>query len=181
MAQLKEGSTVGGQEIAVLAHLKGESTINGNLIATKPDVDEAKDLIGGAITDVDDSVVIPTEPTFQQLANLIGSISTGKKWASGVGTAPTTSNDYFIVDNLDFSPSYVFAKIDSASYSIGMFKEDTYFQKSFSDIVGFYVSGTSYGRFNDTSGSINWDGFTLNSLGGNTKFQGKPVNWTAIE
>lgn len=41
-----------------------------------------KQLVGNAITGVDNSVVIPTDPTFQQLADGIGQISTGKKWVS---------------------------------------------------------------------------------------------------
>lgn len=36
-----------------------------------------KTLVGNAITGVDDSVVIPTDPTFQELADGIGNISTG--------------------------------------------------------------------------------------------------------
>lgn len=46
-------------------------------------VSNGKQLVGTAITGVDNSVTIPTEPSFNDLATAIGNISTGKKWASG--------------------------------------------------------------------------------------------------
>ena len=56
--------------------------VSGAITELFTDVSDGKSLIGGAITDVDDSVVIPTEPTFQNLADAIGQISTGKKYFS---------------------------------------------------------------------------------------------------
>ena len=41
-------------------------------------VSNGKNLVGGAITDVDNSVTIPTDPTFQNLANAIGQIKTAE-------------------------------------------------------------------------------------------------------
>lgn len=90
-------------------------------------VSNGKQLIGTAITDADDSLVVPTNPTFQNLADLIGSINTGKKWASGTATPmsttklfKTTSNDvnsYFIeIRNLEFEPSFIVA-FDYSEYN----------------------------------------------------------------
>ena len=85
-------------------------------------VSNGKDLVGGAITDVDDSVVIPTDPSFGDLADAIGSISTGKKWASGeTKTHLRSTNVYSIfVTGLDFKPAIIITlpknKISSASY-----------------------------------------------------------------
>lgn len=69
-------------------------------------VSNGKGLVGGAITDIDDSVVIPTDPTFSDLASSIGQISTGKKWSKGKllsVTKPIT----FVASNLGFKPSTI--------------------------------------------------------------------------
>ncbi|PWA08667.1 hypothetical protein DCC39_14610 [Pueribacillus theae] len=71
---------------------------------------EKKNKIGSAITGVDDSVVLPTDPTFQQLANAIGQISIGKKWARGI--MPDTPSKTAEVIGLDFSPSIIVARSD---------------------------------------------------------------------
>ena len=62
-------------------------------------VSNGKSLVGTAITDVDNSLTVPTEPSFQDLADLIGKISTGKKWASGTALSSPTPSDFFYVDN----------------------------------------------------------------------------------
>lgn len=62
-------------------------------------------LIRDAITGVDDTVVIPTDPTFRDLANAIGQISTGKKWASGNTDSGSVAK--IIVTGLDFQPSLI--------------------------------------------------------------------------
>ncbi|WP_228548402.1 tail fiber protein [Sporosarcina obsidiansis] len=64
-----------------------------------------KNAVGAAITGVDPAVVIPPEPTFNDLAGAIGHISTGKKWASG--TKSTDSTGRLTVTNLPFRPSVV--------------------------------------------------------------------------
>ncbi|WP_227397376.1 hypothetical protein [Jeotgalibacillus aurantiacus] len=68
-------------------------------------VSDGKDLIGGAITDVDPSVVIPTDPSFQDLATGIGQISTGVKKATGTLNAALGVKS--IMNTLDFTPSTV--------------------------------------------------------------------------
>lgn len=73
-------------------------------------VSSGKDLVGGAITGVDDSVVIPTDPTFGDLASAIGNISTGKKWASGITNNGST--DFLEISNLGFNPSLVVAYLE---------------------------------------------------------------------
>lgn len=76
-------------ESAQQAHLAkniGLEDTAGNFTATElegamselfTNVSNGKLLIGGAITDVDESVVIPTEPSFGDLASAISRISTG--------------------------------------------------------------------------------------------------------
>lgn len=80
-----------------------------------------KQVVGDAITGVDDSVVIPTDPTFQQIADAIGSISIGKKWASGSissmgsqrsltssqGSNSSTPYISFDMSSLPFIPNYI--------------------------------------------------------------------------
>ncbi|MCG1029320.1 hypothetical protein J5S49_13565 [Virgibacillus halodenitrificans] len=77
-------------------------------------VSNGKSLVGGAITDVDPNVVIPTDPAFQQLADGIGQISTGKKWASGVATSV---GGKVKVTGLNFKPSSVTARWENAQAS----------------------------------------------------------------
>lgn len=91
-------------------------------------VSNGKTLVGGAITDVDDNVVIPTDPTFQQLADAIGQISTGKKWASGtvvcqthrswqfVGSTSTASGYEAKVSGLNFEPSTIVLYMRRSSF-----------------------------------------------------------------
>jgi len=69
------------------------TTVRGALEELFTSVSDGKNLIGGAITDVDPSIIIPPNPTFQQLGDAIRQISTGQKWASGEtrsGTTPIT-------------------------------------------------------------------------------------------
>lgn len=65
-----------------------------------------KQAVGNAITGVDDGVVIPTDPTYQELADAIGEIETGKKWASGENEVV---DGEIIVTDLGFTPSIVVA------------------------------------------------------------------------
>ena len=51
--------------------------VEGALNELFTNVSNGKQLVGGAITDVDDSVVIPADPSFNDLANAIRQISTG--------------------------------------------------------------------------------------------------------
>lgn len=77
-----------------------------------------KTLVGSAITGVDGSVVIPTDPTFNDLASAIGGISTGKKWASGSTRVNGGTVLSLSVTGLSFRPSYVMAYSTSASEGV---------------------------------------------------------------
>lgn len=91
-----------GNKATLLTNQK--STIVGAVNELFTNVSNGKSLVGGAITDIDDSVVIPTEPTFNDLATAIGQISMGKKWASGI----TTTKDYqATVVGLPFKPNII--------------------------------------------------------------------------
>ncbi len=90
--------------------------IEGAMSELFTNVSDGKDLVGGAITGVDDSVVIPTDPTFGDLASAIGSISTGKKWASGNLPASPVPNNEYTVSNLQFKPNLVITYIYANGY-----------------------------------------------------------------
>lgn len=109
------------QELGKGASLIGIHDADNKFIATNVEgalkelftnVSNGKSLVGGAITGVDPNVVIPTDPTFQQLASAIGQVSTGKKWASG----RTTSNASGIVTitGLAFQPKITLVKYSGA-------------------------------------------------------------------
>lgn len=115
-----------GVDTKVTAHLADYTQLKGDLSTLKTtakdsipnivnelftNVSDGKDLVGGAITDVDENVVIPTEPTFNDLANAIGQISTGKKWASGTAESQNIQapyyTEYVTVNGLAITPSVV--------------------------------------------------------------------------
>lgn len=91
-----------------------KATIVGAVNELFTNVSDGKSLVGGAITGIDNSVVIPTDPTFGDLASAIGGISTGKKWASGSGVFG--SNKIAEVRGLAFSPKLI---IINSSGTIG--------------------------------------------------------------
>lgn len=68
-------------------------------------VSNGKTLVSGAITGVDDSVVIPADPTFNDLVNAIGQIRTGLQTASG--SFSSRPGRTFIVSGVAFAPSTV--------------------------------------------------------------------------
>lgn len=88
-----------------------KDTIVGAMNELFTNVSNGKSLVGGAITGVDENVVIPTEPTFEDLADAIGGISTGKKFATGTSYLEQVSSRRvrLIVSGLDFRPDKVFA------------------------------------------------------------------------
>lgn len=98
--------------------------VEGVLLELFTSVSNGKSLVGGAITDVDDSVVIPTDPTFLELANAIGGISTGKKWASG-NNYPT--GGILKVRGLDFTPSFVMVKPTASNNYYSVYANMTQF------------------------------------------------------
>jgi hypothetical protein len=103
--------------IADSSNLFSATDVEGALKELFTNVSNGKSLVGGAITDVDDSVVIPTDPTFQELANAIGGISSGLKTATGIvqpiGDTPSTIS----VTGLDFYPKFVLAYGKQSGYS----------------------------------------------------------------
>lgn len=114
-----------------------------------------KTLVGNAITGVDDSVLIPTAPSYQQLADAIGSISTGKKWASGSGVA---SGSTLVVSGLSFTPSTIVAT-QPTNDSSAIFSNN--------GALNFVINKSLY-SLKEVNGSnvhtIQTNGFTLNSL-----------------
>ena len=90
---------------AHLAKNIGLEDTAGNFVSTElegamselfTNVSSGKDLVGGAITGIDDSVVIPTDATFQQLANAIGQINTGTKITAGANTLLGSSDSVVV-------------------------------------------------------------------------------------
>lgn len=102
-------------ETATNAHLAkniGLEDVEGNFTATEiegamtelfTNVSNGKQLVGTAITDVDDKVIVPNEPTFQELANVIGEIRTFGKKARGSAKATPE----YVVTGINFKPQFV--------------------------------------------------------------------------
>lgn len=157
-------------------------------------VSDGKSLVGGAITDVDASVIIPAEPTFQQLVDGIRQISTGKKWASG--NKVSSSGGKLTVSGLSFRPSIVIIAGDELSslyrasllvaFDIGnqnLKITPQTFQSSVSNvwkIISFNQNNTNVwtGHKNnlDAGENINASGFSYDVM-----FVSRRHNWLAIE
>lgn len=159
-----------------------KTTIVSALNELFTNVSNGKSLVGGAITDVDDSVVIPTDPTFNDLAIAIGQISTGKKWASG---SVTDDNGTITVTGLDFLPNVivVYSTLRHewltyiANTQLMHFLNGTWFYYDYIKSSGnnMDVQGFALG---DNGTYVNNTGFSL-SLGGGS--QGFIYNWYAYE
>lgn len=103
--------TASNVSIADVANNFESTTVEGALSELFTNVSDGKSLIGGAITDVDPDVIVPAEPTFQDLATAIGSINTGKKWASDYN-APGPPLE---VRGLDFRPRTIILEANDSS------------------------------------------------------------------
>ncbi|WP_404407754.1 hypothetical protein [Jeotgalibacillus malaysiensis] len=184
---------------AELGHVLGNTTTEGKLLADSvpitdagnlfsatdvegamselfTNVSDGKDLVGGAITDVDPNVVIPADPTFKQLATGVGQINTGKKWASGEINEITTDRMYTI-NGLDFSPSKVIITASGIWSGSGTFFMELI--SSENDLyTGYQVLGktlywSSSGiQSSDTNTTVTNDGFVayVRIISGNIKW-----------
>lgn len=221
---VNNGSMIDGETPASIAHLAESATqahkaknilvedtgahftsnpknIENVLTEVFTNVSNGKIAVGGAITDVDPSVVIPADPTFADLVTAIGQISTGKKWATGTtGLIGYTYESPFYVLNiavsgLAFTPTQLLL-IDSTVYSwVGSMSADLI------NVAGtvFPTAGFSASLYRDSSGNMintltgaNYEGkaFTANgftfkftsniaaSINGYTSFRFK---WIAFE
>ena len=86
-------------------------------------VSSGKDLVGGAITGVDPSVVIPTDPTFQNLADAVGGISTAaiESVQHGIVSVPVNGQPPVqVISAIDLSRSVIIMHgVKSSASNIG--------------------------------------------------------------
>lgn len=135
-------------------------------------VSNGKDLIGTAITDVDPSKVVPSNPTFQQLVDLISGITTGKEFATGNGSP---GGNGLIVTGLTFRPGIILVQRQGHG---NQFNSAAAFH---ADIPNFKMSmvvaaGGGNGSGNSVNVTITNNGFTMKGVE-----SGWPHNWLAIE
>ena len=164
--------------------------VEGAMSELFTNVSDGKDLVGTAITDVDPNITVPTSPTFQQLATAIGSISTGKKWASGTVTSSaatmvfddayggTFSKAGATVNGLTFLPRLVILtyKLSNTSYTIyyadGFNNSYPLLKILLKDYMTYEIRGSKLTR----AANVTATGFTLPVDPINTVF-----NWEAYE
>lgn len=185
-------------ESASQAHLAkniGLEDTTGNFTATElegamselfTNVSDGKSLVGGAITGVDDSVVIPTDPTFGDLASAIGGISTGKKWASGETENYSEGgyNDWYeliTVRGLDFTPSIVLAWNNSQGGRFGVINTLNHDEFSHSYFKGPQNLVPKKLSTDIKSSEVFLDGFRLLVSTMKPHFISGTVTWIAIE
>lgn len=125
--------------------------IEGAMSELFTNVSDGKRIIGGAIADVDESVVIPTNPSFNDLATGIGQISTGKKWASGEISINNREETKIV---LDFNPSYVSFSYDNYAVQKGIVGNINHYFVSYGAIEALCtLSGNTLTFYQDTSSS----------------------------
>lgn len=126
-----------------------------------------KTAIKDAVTGADPRVVVPTDPTFTQLATAVGQIQTGKKFVQGTGSVGTDlpfvrntgssvnllhltvtglpfKASYIIIRNLDGSGNgAVYDNRDSSTLRIKVLNSDTALYK-ITETGNAYVNATSF-------------------------------------
>lgn len=174
------------------------TNVEGAMSELFTNVSSGKQLVGGAIADVDDSVVIPADPTFNDLASAIRNISTGKKFASGTAN-PLAGANFTILDGskeifsritvtgLDFEPSVII----SIRYAVNRYVTmTTYINNSVSNVYPRLIAVSSFDTTVPTTNYSRWikgdispanvtyGGFTIPIRDGNTT---PPEHWFAFE
>lgn len=136
-------------------------------------VSNGKGLIGTSITDVDPSKIVPNNPTFQQLADLIKSIRVGKRSASGT-VEPSTAPG-LVVNGLAFRPSIMLAKRRGYEANYNMW---SVIHAEFGVFKISYAMGLAGNPIGNNSNTvIRNDGFTIKGI----EFGGWTYDWFAIE
>lgn len=117
LQQIKSDSTTSSSS-DTLATSKAVKTVMDRANEAFTSADNGKKAIRQAIIGVDDGVNVPTNPSFDELAKAIGSISTGAKFAKGTGVLKYGRNGdkaidtstYLEVSGLDFKADLVFIR-----------------------------------------------------------------------
>ncbi len=143
-------------------NLFNATNVGGAMQELFTNVSDGKDLVGGAITGVDDSVVIPTDPTFGDLASAIGGISTGKKWVSGNANSEMIGSFQRVtVRGLEFKPKIVWAwntRFPSFTGMINTYNPNLNSQTGWSNGSSLSLSSINY----STNSVLYDDGFGVN-------------------
>lgn len=167
------------------------NTVEAGMGELFTNVSNGKDLVSGAITGVDESVVIPTEPSFADLAGAIGGISTGKKWASGTLRASgmyrgtfvdgSIANAYCIdIENLDFIPTTIVANTKYNQYGQDNYSSSAYYGEPF--IIRAYSNGLGTSPGNAKVFALGGDyKVTLGHCRIPVQYEGRPYTWIAFE
>lgn len=174
---------------AHLAKNIGIEDTAGNFTATElegamselfTNVSNGKSLVGGAITDVDPNVVVPTDPTFQDLADGIGQISTGKKWASG--TVTVTSS--FSITGLNFRPSkllfYTISGTDNTVFGVGTSDGDIKFS-TFDSYGGVYTQLNGSNQSANAGTTINFGESSITEIPASAYASSNTIRWFVYE
>jgi len=162
--------TASNVSIADVANNFDSTTVEGALSELFTNVSNGKLLIGGAITDVDDSVVIPAEPTFQQLADAISQMDVNKL---AVGTSTGDSSDFVHIRGLSSTPRFVMMmqtnEQPDGDRALAVYMETGSFYKTLS--IGSHGSAPEINKF-----TLHNDGISIKI----EKSSNKQISWVAI-
>lgn len=139
--------TASDVNVADESNLFFSTNVEGALRELFINVSDGKSIVGTAITDLDSNVSVPTDPTFSQLANLIRTIKTGGKFATGTAYSYNPNQvgyeGYIDIVGLDFIPNIIFAYSSNTLSSLAIdFRRDEKFSQ-FASLGGFF--GQRYG------------------------------------
>lgn len=134
-------------------------------------VSDGKSLIGTAITDVDEDVDVPANPTFQQLVDAIERISIGREWAEGSGSL-AWNEQTLSVNGLSFKPTIILAQAIGTHSG----RELTVYAELTTLIINSKVPTSGNAGISDTK--LYDDGFSLEISKGSSA---KEVEWIAFE
>lgn len=161
----KISSSVDSTSEVTIASSKAIKTVMDKANEAFTSASNGKSIIGTAITGLDESLVVPADATFQQIADLISIIPTGKRIA--VGSVPRTYNTSLSITGLDFTPSAV-AVSGSASGIISS---------------GYNIPNRlhSYASDSEIPGTISSVGHGYITITSNAFYGANMIHWIAIE
>ncbi len=136
--------------------------------------DNGKNLIQNAV--IGKGGAVPSEPSFEQLANAINGIPNGSKWAYGTYEFTKQLN----ITNLNFRPRAVLVRGTNATQTVYLLS--TYITRSLGDELGYFNDSIMSGGYNtalniyESPIIVSDNGFSVN-LSQNIDFRGV---WFAI-
>lgn len=162
------------------SRLTTNKTVTGAINELFTNASSGKTLVANAVTNK--GVVASADDTFTLLADKIGQINTGKKFAKSPSTLDIDAySSTFSVSGLDFKPKYIIVNHWNVNKSTGSFLNgsDTYYIFIYPSIAMRYATDTKSSWTHSIYASS--DGFTTTVYPSNSGSYYNYLTWVAIE